>query len=163
MVTKEKLTILDRETGDYLPDVSDPTTLPVPAAPIKKPAGGKKEALDRNEFCGKIIYDDYSTSKAQYPGCVFAISVNDKMKLDFFTHKPYEKYWNISHEDLSPMFFEATVRGRLEENEGKKPELILKTPHSVKEFFDLKNLSEIQRNSDGQLLQKQASANSWSR
>ena len=128
----------------------------IPAAadgPRDTPTGEKKEErkkgkLDRNSHCGAIIYEDYRSSEAQYPGCVFAISVNDRMKLDFFTHKPYEKYWNISHEDLSPMFFESTVRGRLEENRENNPELILKTPHSVYQYFEMKNLPEKQRNTD---------------
>ena len=108
----------------------------------------KKRESDRNANCGRIIWNDYQASKARHPGCIFSLSVNSEMGLDFFTHKPYEKYWNISHEDLSPMFFESTVRGRLEENEERKPELILKTPHIVKEFFDLKSLPENQRSSD---------------
>ena len=107
-----------------------------------------EEKIDREKYCGELIMDDYKHSKAQYPGSVFAISVNYQNKLDFFTHKPYEKYWNISHEDLSPMFYESTVRGRLEENDNGDIEVILKSPHGVKDYFDLKNHSDSERNAD---------------
>ena len=54
-----------------------------------------EEKIDRDKYCGDLLMEDYKNSQAQYPGSVFAISVNAKSKLDFFTHKPYEKYWNI--------------------------------------------------------------------
>jgi len=34
------------------------------------------------------------------------------------------------------------VRGRLEENSRREPELILKTPHTVREYFEFKELPE---------------------
>jgi hypothetical protein len=37
-------------------------------------------------------------------------------------------------------FFEATVRGRLEEDDEKRPVLILKAPQNVREYFDFKEL-----------------------
>ena len=40
------------------------------------------------------------------------------------------------------MFFQATVRGRLEEDEEKRPVLILKAPQNVREYFDFKELPE---------------------
>jgi len=61
--------------------------------------------------------------------------VTEDDRVDFFTHRPYERYFNVSHEDLSPMFFEATMRGRLEEDEEKNPVLILKAPQNVRDWF----------------------------
>ena len=68
--------------------------------------------------------------------------------VDYFTHRPYERLWNITHEDLAPMFFEATVRGRLEEDEEKRPVLILKAPQNVREYFEFKELPEEQRSAE---------------
>jgi hypothetical protein len=62
-----------------------------------------------------------------------------------FTHKPYEREWNISHEDLSPMYFQATYRGRIEEDELKRPIVILKPPQNVGEYFDFKEVAEDDR------------------
>ena len=62
-----------------------------------------------------------------------------------FTHKPYEREWNISHEDLSPMYFKATYRGRMEDDELKRPIVILKAPQSVGEYFDFKEVAEGER------------------
>ena len=69
----------------------------------------------------------------------FTIGVDENERVDFFIHQPYERYWNMTHEDLSPMFFEATIRGRLEEDEEKKPVLILKAPHDPNEYFDFRD------------------------
>jgi hypothetical protein len=57
----------------------------------------------------------------------------------------------MSHEDLSPMYFESTVRGRLEEDDAKRPLVILKEPQSVKEYFEFKNVPEQDRSSDKHL------------
>jgi len=73
------------------------------------------------------------------------MAVTDDDKVDYFTHRPYERLWGITHEDLSPMFFQATVRGRLEEDEEKRPVLILKAPQNVREYFDFKELPEGER------------------
>src|SRR3990172_6822300 len=62
-----------------------------------------------------------------------------------FTHKPYERDWNISHEDLSPMYYQATYRGRIEEDELKAPIMILKPPQTVGEYFDFKEVPETDR------------------
>jgi hypothetical protein len=48
----------------------------------------------------------------------------------------------VGHEYLSPIYYEAAVRGRLEEGSRRKPELILKTPHNVREYFEFKGLAE---------------------
>jgi hypothetical protein len=103
---------------------------------------------DRNATCGEIIFADYKISDAPFPGCIFAIGVNDDDTIDLFTHRPYEREWNITHEDLSPMLFEAAVRGRLEEDEDKTPVLILKAPISAREYFDLREVSEADRGAD---------------
>ncbi|MDF1562844.1 MAG: ATP-binding protein [Deltaproteobacteria bacterium] len=97
---------------------------------------------DHQENCGRILWNDYERSLAPYPGCVFAIGVTYEQRIDCFAHRPYEQHWNISHEDLSPMLYDATIRGRLEENEEKRVELILKEPHSVASYFDLKEIEE---------------------
>ena len=47
-------------------------------------------------------------------------SITDDDEVDCFTHMPYERYWNITHQDLSPMLFQSTIRGRLEEDDEKK-------------------------------------------
>ncbi len=119
-------------------------------SPEEKQKGGKgakalRAVSDREKRCGAILYDDYKTSQARYPGCLFAISVNYRYTLDFFCHRAYDRYIDINHEDLSPMFFEATVRGRLERNEEEQPEIVLKPPCSVREFFEFKNVEKEER------------------
>jgi hypothetical protein len=109
-------------------------------AAVKPPA-----ADERNADCGREILHDYRTSDAPYPGSIFAIAVTEQDRIEFFTHRPYERLWNISHEDLSPMFFEATVRGRLEEDDEKNPVLILKAPQNVREYFEFKEVPEKER------------------
>ena len=94
---------------------------------------------------GKVLLEDYQASRAQSPGSIFAISVTEDDEVDCFTHKPYELHWNITHEDLSPMLFQATVRGRLEEYDEKVRVLILKPPQSVAEYFDLKEVPQGER------------------
>jgi hypothetical protein len=103
---------------------------------------------DRNATCGEIIFADYKISEAPHPGSIFSIGVAEDDRIDFFTHRPYEREWNITHEDLSPMLFEAAVRGRIEENEDKVPELILKAPQNVREYFDFREIPEKDRSAD---------------
>ena len=112
-------------------------------ADAEKTAPAEPEAM-----CGKIVHEDFQSSQAQHPGCIFAIAVNEDDCVEFFTHKPYERYWNISHEDLSPMLFQAVVRGRLEEDEGKEPVLILKPPSDMLEYFEFKEIPEGQGNAE---------------
>jgi len=104
----------------------------------------KKTAKSGNEHdtCGETIYGDYLVSDAEFPGAIFAIAVTEDNEIDLFTHRPYERHWNITHEDLSPMLFEATVRGRLEEEEDKTPALIFKSPQSVQEYFEFKGVPD---------------------
>lgn len=98
--------------------------------------------------CGHVIFSDYKQSQSEFPGCIFAMAVSEEGRLEMFAHKPYERLWNIGHEDLSPMFFEATVRGRLEEDEDRKLSLILKAPQNMREYWDLKELPEERRTVD---------------
>ena len=44
------------------------------------------------------------------------------------------------------MLFESTVRGRLEEDDEKKPFVILKAPQDVKQYFDFKEVPDQERN-----------------
>ena len=43
------------------------------------------------------------------------------------------------------MHFQATYRGRVEEDELKRPIVILKPPQSVEEYFDFKAVAETER------------------
>ena len=72
-----------------------------------------------------------------------AVTENDRVEM--FTHKPYASDFNISHEDLSPMYYQATYRGRIEEDELKAAVVILKPPQSVGEYFDFKGMVEADR------------------
>ena len=103
---------------------------------------------DRNATCGEIVFADYKLSEAQFPGAIFALGVTEAGTIDFFTHRPYERDWNITHEDLSPMLYEAAVRGRVEEDADKIPVLILKAPLNVREYFDFREVPEADRNAE---------------
>jgi len=115
---------------------------PMPVAPSAKPAPAP---AGKGKNYGRILLHDYEISDAQYPGAIFAMSITEEEEVDFFSHAPYEKYWSIEHEDLSPMFFEATVRGRLEPDEEKRPTVTLKAPQNVREYFEFKNVPEDER------------------
>jgi hypothetical protein len=104
--------------------------------------------MERDKSCGKIIYLEYKNCEADFPGSIFALGINDENEVDFFVHKPYERWWNMTHEDLSPMFFQATVRGRLEEDDQKNPVLILKAPHDSTEYFEFRGIPETMRDAD---------------
>jgi hypothetical protein len=112
--------------------------------PVKPPPPSD----DKHATCGETILHSYRASEAEFPGTIFAMAVTGEGRIEFFTQRPYERLWNISHEDLSPMFFEATVRGRLEEDEDKNPVLILKAPQNVREYFEFKEIPEDARNPD---------------
>jgi hypothetical protein len=119
------------------------------APPLKRPRRpgepSPKAVEEKGVSLGAAILEDYRISDAPRPGCIFAIAVTEGDEVEFFTHKPYERLWNITHEDLSPMLFEATVRGRLEEDEEKQPILVLKAPQSVREYFEFKEVAESER------------------
>ena len=105
-------------------------------------------AEDEKGTWGQAVLTTYRMSDAPHPGCIFAIAVTGDDEVDFFTHRPYERLYNITHEDLSPMFFEATVRGRLEEDEEHNPVLILKAPQNVREYFEFKGVPEDDRSAE---------------
>jgi hypothetical protein len=108
-----------------------------PASALESGSKGEGEI-----HCGKLILEDLQASRAQFPGSIFAISVTEADEIDCFTHKPYERHWNITHEDLSPMLFQSVVRGRLEEDDEKNPVLILKPPQSVADYFEFKEVPQ---------------------
>jgi signal transduction histidine kinase len=103
---------------------------------------------EREGSWGEAILEDYRTSDSPHPGSIFAIAVTEDDRVDYFTHRAYERLWNMTHEDLSPMFFEATVRGRLEEDEERRPVLILKAPQNVREYFQFKEVPEAMRSAE---------------
>jgi hypothetical protein len=131
---------VERENTDLAHKV-DKLRLEERAAYLKKTAKSGNE----HDTCGETIYGDYLVSDAEFPGAIFAIAVTEDNEIDLFTHRPYERHWNITHEDLSPMLFEATVRGRLEEEEDKTPALIFKSPQSVQEYFEFKGVPDEDR------------------
>jgi hypothetical protein len=114
---------------------------PADRPPVLKPLAPE----DSEGTCGFDVFSDYRRSTSEYPGCIFAIAISDEGKLEMFTHKPYERLWNIGHEDLSPMFFSSTVRGRLEENDDRVPEVILKGPQSKLDYFEFKEVPNDRR------------------
>ncbi len=113
-----------------------------PAPTQAVPAGGDN---DEERAYGRLLFEAYQKSRAQFPGCIFAVAVTEDNRVEMFTHKPYERDWNISHEDLSPMYYQATYRGRVEEDELKAPIVILKPPQSAGEYFDFKEVPETGR------------------
>jgi signal transduction histidine kinase len=126
-----------------------PAAAPAPApAPVPRQeaaaAGGKEE--ERN--FGAILFEAYRKSLAQFPGCIFAMAVTEDNRIEMFTHKPYARDFNISHEDLSPTYYLATYRGRIEEDELKAPVVILKPPQGAGEYFDFKEIPENERGTE---------------
>ena len=138
--------------GDPLESASGRTAIrdaegrvPIPPEEVpadRSPAPGSD---DPQRPCGKLAFDAYRKSQAQFPGSIFAIAITESDRVEMFTVKPYERDWNISHEDLSPMHFPATHRGRLEEDELKRPILILKPPQNIVDYFEFKEVPEVDR------------------
>ena len=120
---------------------------PTPPPPEEARAEGAPATggIEQQRQCGKLIFEAYRNSKAQFPGSIFAIAVTEDDRVEMFTVKPYERDWNIAHEDLSPMHFHATHRGRLEEDELKRPILILKPPQNILDYFEFKEVPEVDR------------------
>ena len=135
-----------------------PQSVQAPDAGAVAPVPAREEALEegapatggheRMGQCGKLVLDAYRHSRAQFAGSIFAIAVTEEDRVEMFTVKPYERDWDISHEDLSPMHFQATYRGRLEEDELKRPVLIIKPPQSAGEYFEFKEVPEANRGLD---------------
>jgi signal transduction histidine kinase len=121
---------------------------PVPSEEARGDGALAAGGNERMRQCGKFVFEAYRQSKAQFAGCIFAIAVTDEDRVEMFTVKPYERDWDISHEDLSPMYFQATYRGRMEEDELKRPILILKPPQTVREYFEFKEVPEVDRGLD---------------
>ncbi len=121
------------------------TAEPEPPAPAELPATDEPLPAGESKPYGRLILRDYELSDSQYPGAIFAISVTDQGETDLFSHRPYEKYWSVQHEDLTPMFFEVVVRGRLEPDEEKRPTLTLKAPQNMREYFEYRNVAEQER------------------
>jgi signal transduction histidine kinase len=94
---------------------------------------------------GWNVYEDYEVSEADFPGGVFFLGVTEDDRVDFFSHKPYERGWNITHEDLSPMLFQSAVRGRVEEDDARGPVVILKPPMDPGEYFDSREVPRADR------------------
>ena len=122
----------------------------VPVLAAKSPAVLKTvdpnwDPKDMETNCGRIIFRDYEISEADHRGCIFTVGINHDLSIDTFIHKPYERLYSINHEDLSPMLYESTIRGRLEESDELEPVLILKEPHSIAEYFDLKEIDNKER------------------
>jgi signal transduction histidine kinase len=109
------------------------------------PTTGLTDGKERSRPYGKLVMDAYRKSQAQFPGSIFGIAVTGDDRIELFTVKPYERDWNMTHEDLSPMYFRATYRGRIEDDELKKPIIILKPPQSMHDYFDFKEVSEAER------------------
>jgi hypothetical protein len=100
---------------------------------------------DKLSRCGRIVYEDYEVSEAEFPGTVFFLGVTEDDRVDFFSHKPYERGWNTTHEDLAPMLFESAVRGRVEEDDDGRPVVILKPPLDLGEYFDSREVPRADR------------------
>jgi signal transduction histidine kinase len=145
LVVTEPPSVKSVGTETHVPStVERPPPEPPPASRQEPSEGGN----DKNRACGRIVYDDYQASEAQYPGCIFAISVTDDDHVDFFRHRPYDRWWNTEHEDLTPMHFESTIRGRLEEDDSKRPLLILKEPSNPREYFEFKDVPQADRTAE---------------
>jgi hypothetical protein len=122
-------------------DSSRPASWGEGTAPATRPPA----TPEKNSSCGQMIYEDYQDSRAQYPGSIFGIALAEDDKIEFFSHRSYDRYTNVTHEDLSPMCYQATLRGRLEKDAMGQPMLTLKEPQSVREFFEFKNVPEKDR------------------
>jgi two-component sensor histidine kinase len=119
------------------------SAVPSEASPPKAP-----DVAASRWNCGRTLLEDYEKSDAQHPGAIFAISFDEQGEADFFSHAPYEKYWDIQHQDLAPMLFESVVRGRLEQDDNGTLQLTLKAPISLFDYFEFKNIPEQMRTPD---------------
>jgi len=120
-------------------------TSPAPsgAAPADGVDGGGD--VDGSKPYGSMVFQAYQASRAPFPGSIFAIAVTEDDEVDCFTYRAYERNWNLTHEDLTPMLFQSTIRGRVEEDDQKAPVLILKPPQSVTDYFEFKEVPQSER------------------
>jgi hypothetical protein len=116
-----------------------------PAAEAKPQARPSESPDDGERPYGRMLLETFRKSEAQSPGCIFMIAVSTEGRVDAFTQRPYERLWDISHEDLAPMLWQTVVRGRIEEDESKEPMLILKPPSDSGEYFDFRSVPDEQR------------------
>jgi signal transduction histidine kinase len=123
---------------------TEPPTPEAAAAAPKTPAAAGPNDEEQGAY-GRILLEDYRKSDAQLRGCLFAITVAHDGRVDTFAHKPYERLWDLAHEDLSPMVWRTVVRGRIEDDEARDPVLILKPPQDVGEYFDFREVPESER------------------
>jgi len=123
----------------------DPTGEAVAVA--EKRAG----AIGGAERAGEIVVDDFTRSKAPLPGCLFSITVAENGEVDHFVHKPYDPDWMMGHDDLSPMLYESVFRGRFETDDKCGTALILKSPHKLQDYFDLRKVKKKRRGREGGL------------
>jgi signal transduction histidine kinase len=129
--------------GRSTTDVEAQAPVAMKEAPAEQPPATGSD--DQQRPYGKLVFEAYRKSQAQFPGSIFGIAVTEDDRVEMFTVNPYERDWNISHEDLSPMHFPATHRGRVEEDELKKPILILKPPQSILDYFEFKEVPDADR------------------
>jgi hypothetical protein len=138
---------VEPDTARASPASAPTTNASVAAAAPRRELQAGAGSEEERAF-GRLLFEAYQKSRAQFPGCIFAIAVTEDNRVEMFAHKPYESDWNISHEDLSPMYYPATYRGRIEEDELKAPVVILKPPQSAREYFDFKEIPESDRGID---------------
>jgi anti-sigma regulatory factor (Ser/Thr protein kinase) len=118
--------------------------------PLNKDVKSDKTATEtkhirRVERAGELILSDFSTSTAPHPGSLFSISVTEDGILDHFVHKAYDPEWMMGHDDLAPMLYEGVFRGRYEKDDLYGEALILKSPHKLKEYWELRETPKAQQ------------------
>ncbi len=119
------------------PEASEPLSSSAEATDTPTPVTN-----DMHKHCGRLVYEAYQRSDARPPGSIFGIALTEDSTIEFFTHRPYDRYSNVTHADLSPMFYESTLRGRLEEDELGRLVLTLKEPQNVREYFEFKDVPD---------------------
>ncbi|MBI2316850.1 MAG: HAMP domain-containing histidine kinase, partial [Betaproteobacteria bacterium] len=66
------------------------------AAPDRPVEARAAEGDERERPCGKLVFEAYRQSKAQFPGCIFAMAVTEENRVEMFTVKRYDREWDIS-------------------------------------------------------------------
>jgi len=93
-----------REEYGFLPSTASAPRQPdAPATAVPAPSGAAAadgveggQGMDGRTLCGNMIFEDYQASRAQFPGSIFAIAITEDDEVDCFTHRAYERHWNIS-------------------------------------------------------------------